>query len=399
MKYSFVTPRYGLEVVGGAELGARMLAERLVARKGWSVEVFTTCAVDHMTWANDYPAGSETINGVVVHRIPNSSGRPPEFFPFSERLLSAPSAATIAEAEQFIGLQGPGCPGLTDAVAASRSDLVAFYPYLYTTTVQVMPTVADRALIHPAAHDEPALHLPVFRSTMASAQAFVFQTRSERRLVERLFGVAGRPSIVVGLGFEPPVEGYGDRSPAREASELHGLGERPYVLSLGRVDGFKGSIMLASYFAAYKERRAGPLALVMAGPVTAQPPKHPDVHVLGPVSENEKWALIRGAQALVNPSPHEAFSIVLMEAWSQGVPVVVNAMCDATREHCERSNGGLWFSSYAELEVLLDRLTSSAELRTRLGENGRRYAEREFAWPAIIDSYAAFAERVAGQVR
>ena len=38
MKLAFVTPRYGLEVIGGAETAARMLAERLcrAARAGRS---------------------------------------------------------------------------------------------------------------------------------------------------------------------------------------------------------------------------------------------------------------------------------------------------------------------------------------------------------------------------
>ena len=39
---AFVTPRYGIEVIGGAETGARMLAERLAFVPGWEVEVMTS---------------------------------------------------------------------------------------------------------------------------------------------------------------------------------------------------------------------------------------------------------------------------------------------------------------------------------------------------------------------
>ena len=49
MKLAFVTPRYGADVIGGAELGARLLAERLAALDGWSVEILTTCARDAWT--------------------------------------------------------------------------------------------------------------------------------------------------------------------------------------------------------------------------------------------------------------------------------------------------------------------------------------------------------------
>ena len=57
MRARFVTPRYGPEVIGGAESGARQLAEHLVAESGWEAEVMTTCARDHLTWANELPAG------------------------------------------------------------------------------------------------------------------------------------------------------------------------------------------------------------------------------------------------------------------------------------------------------------------------------------------------------
>lgn len=396
MRYGFVVPRYGTEVLGGAELGARMLAERLVARLGWSVEVFTTCARDHMTWEDEYAAGDETINGVLVHRFPTVVGRPPRFFPYSERVLSHPTATTTAEAEEFVALQGPTCPALVDALPGSACDLFAFYPYLYATTVRALPGVSTRAVMHPAAHDEPALHLPVYRDAFASVQGLVFQTWSERDLVERLFPVGHLPQVVVGLGFEePPPGGAAGPLPAAVAS----LGGRPYLLSLGRVDGFKGTTMLAGFFAAYKERRPGPLALVLAGPVTAEPPAHPDVVVTGPVSEAEKWALLEGAASFVQPSPHEAFSIVLMEAWSRERAVMVNGRCAATREHCERSGGGLWFESYAQFEAAADRLVGDAALRALLGRRGRRFVEANFRWPVIVDRYATFAEGVLDRCR
>jgi glycosyltransferase involved in cell wall biosynthesis len=394
VRYAFVVPRYGTEVVGGAELGARMLAERLVAL-GWSVEVFTTCARDHMTWDDEYRPGDETVNGVLVHRFQVTVGRPRRFFSFSERVLSHPAAATVDEAEEFVDLQGPTCPELVDALPSSGCDLFAFYPYLYTTTVRALPAVGRRAVMHPAAHDEPALHLPVYRQTFAAVQGLVFQTWGERDLVERLFPVGQLPQIVVGLGLEERAASPGRPYPACVAS----LGDRPYVLSLGRVDGFKGTTMLAQFFAAYKGRRPGPLALVLAGPVTAEPPPHPDVVVTGPVDEEDKWALLEQAALFVQPSPHESFSIVLMEAWSRGRAVVVNGRCRATREHCERSGGGLWFESYAQFEAVLDRLLDDENFRCTLGRRGREFVKANFRWSTIVDRYAQFADRVVARCR
>ena len=79
MKLCFVVPRYGVEVIGGAESGARMLSEHLVAERGWEVEVITTCARDHQSWDNVYLAGDSLVNGVVVRRFPVVRGRAPGF--------------------------------------------------------------------------------------------------------------------------------------------------------------------------------------------------------------------------------------------------------------------------------------------------------------------------------
>jgi glycosyltransferase involved in cell wall biosynthesis len=391
LKFAFVVPRYGTEVVGGAELAARMVAERLVRQTDWHVEIFTTCAKDHVTWANEYPEGTETINGVVVHRFPTTSGRPQRFFSYSERVLSFPEATTLSEAEAFLELQGPGCEPLVEGLRHSDRDLFAFYPYLYTTTAKALPEVADRSIMHPAAHDEPALHLSVFRRPMTLSRGLVFHTFAERFLVQRLFPVASTPQIVMGLGFEEPSSELGA---AKAAADIAGIGERPYLLYVGRVEGFKGTTMLGTFFASYKQRRPGPLALVMAGPVNAQPPPHPDVIVLGPVDEADKWALLRGAIGFVHPSPHESFSIVLLEAWSEGLPVVVNGRCTVTHEQVARSGGGFWFDSYAEFEVVVDRLCEDAALRRVLGENGRAFVEENYRWPTIIDRYTSFVDLV-----
>jgi glycosyltransferase involved in cell wall biosynthesis len=391
LKFAFVVPRYGTEVVGGAELAARMIAERLVRQTNWQVEIFTTCAKDHVTWVNEYPEGTETINGVVVHRFPTTSGRPQRFFPYSERVLSFPEATTTSEAEAFLDLQGPGCEPLVDGLRNSDRDLFAFYPYLYTTTAQALPQVAERSIMHPAAHDEPALHLSIFRRPLILSRGLVFHTYAERFLVQRLFPVASTPQIVMGLGFEEPSS---DLGPGRDPGAIAGIGERPYLLYVGRVEGFKGTTMLGTFFASYKERRPGPLALVMSGPVNAQPPPHPDVIVTGPVDEADKWALMRGATAFVHPSTHESFSIVLLEAWSVGLPAVVNERCTVTYEQVARSGGGLWFDSYAQFEAVVDRLLEDGNLRRTLGENGRAFVEQNYRWPTIIDRYTSFVDLV-----
>ncbi len=247
-----------------------------------------------------------------------------------------------------------------------------------------MPAVAAPCVLHPAAHDEPALYLPVFEETFAGADALVFQTMAERRLVQQVHRVAQSPQILLGLGVSEVVEG------GRRGADVLGIGDRPYVVSVGRVDDHKGSSMLAAFFRAYKTRHPGPLALALVGPVAASIDPDDDVILTGTVSEADKWDIVRDAMVSISPSALEAFSLVVVESWVKSVPMVVNATCGATREHCERSGGGLWFGSYQQFEAVLERLSADPELRALLGANGHAYVEKYFQWPGLISRYARF---------
>ncbi len=393
MKLAFVTPRYGTEVIGGAETAARMLAERLCRRPGWSVEILTSCALDHLTWENTEPEGTTTLNGVTVRRFPTAGRRQLDYFELDAKLRVSPTTASLAESRRWVALNGPMCPGLVDAVAATDADVVACYPYLFATTVDAIATSPVPTVLHPAAHDEPALYLSAFRQSFRDVDGFVYHTRAERDLMEYAFANGARPQIVLGLGVNDPAGG------GRSGGAILGIGDRPYLCYLGRVDEHKGCGMLAEYFARYKERNPGDLALALVGPVSDNAPTHPDIVVTGTVSEADKWDILAGSSVMVNPSAYESFSLVVLEAWSLGVPVLVNASCAATMEHCRRSGGGLWFGSYRSFEVAVDRLLGDVDLRQRLGAAGRHYTARNYRWPSIIDRYVRFLGEVVARGR
>ena len=388
MKVAFVVPRYGPQVNGGAENAARALAEHLVSGPGWEVDVFTTCAVDAMTWADELEPVTEDIGGVTVHRFRSRAGRDAAFHDYSGPLLARVADATPDEAERWIDLQGPICPDVVTAAAESDADIVAFYPYLYYPTVRGLRLVGGRGVLHAAAHDEAPIRLPVFEDVFRSAAGLVFHTYGERRLVHHLFDVAQKPQIVLGLGVDA---GRGDAQQSR--TEL-GIGDRPYLCCVGRVDDQKGCGTLWRFFLAHKERHPGPLALVLAGQVVDRPPDHPDLIVPGPIDEATKWGLMAGSVALVSPSAMESFSLVVVEAWLSGVPVLVNGRCAATVEQCVRSGGGLWYSRFAEFDVALSRLMADRRLRDGLAQRGRRFAERNFSWPVVLRRYEQFLEGV-----
>lgn len=388
MKLGIVVPRYG-PVVGGAEHLMRRLGEELVARLGWQVDVFTTCAHSAATWEDVEEPGTSVLDGVAVHRFRSRRGRGADWGDIVSVADYAPGGLHPNTQREYFDGQGPLCPAVIDAAEASDADLVAFAPYLFWPTVEGVPRLGRRAVLHPCAHDETALHIGAMRSVFTSAAGLCFLSRAEADLAAGLFPVAATPQVVLGGGIEPP-------APVDPSVDLGrwGLADRPYVVCLGRVENGKGARLLDAAFRRYKERRPGPLALVFIGPALEQLDPHPDIVVTDMVDDADKWALLRGGQVLISPSAMESFSFVVLEGWQAGLPALVNALCGPTVEHCRAGRGGLWFDGYPTFEVALDRLLADRTFRAQLAASGLAYATRRFDWGVLVEMYAAFCDRV-----
>jgi glycosyltransferase involved in cell wall biosynthesis len=384
MKLAFVTPRYGEQVMGGAEGAARSLAEHLVADCGHDVEVYTTCALDHLSWADVLEPGTSTLNGVTVHRFRSTAGRDEKFSDLDARIRVAPNSRSMEDSLAWVVANGPVSESLVDALSSCDADVVAFYPYLFYMTVHGIERVSQPAVLHPAAHDEPSLYLPIFQRVFAAADGICFHTDAERALVEPVLHTAAADQIILGLGTGRAC-GTG-----RDGATLLGVSGRPYVVSVGRVDEQKGSTMLYEYFVEYKKRHPGPLALALVGPVSRPLPAHPDVVVPGIVSEEDKWDIVSGAEVAISPSAMESFSLVVLEAWVAQRAVMVNAVCGPTVEHVEASGGGLAFEGYLSFEVALERLLGDEQLRSQMGASGAAYVARRYDWPVLIRRYEQF---------
>ncbi|HXQ90008.1 MAG TPA: glycosyltransferase family 4 protein [Acidimicrobiales bacterium] len=389
MKLGLVVPRYGVDVVGGIEHWLRLLCEHLVAMKGWEVDVFTTGALSAATWADELAPGDSEIGGVTVHRRHSISGRDPRSGELSVVIGRGPTVIPDAVARRFVELVGPVCPDVLDDAAGSGCDLVAVTPYLFWPAVHATARLGRRVILHSAAHDEPELHLPIMRDVFASVGGFAYNSYGEQALVERTFPVAHLPASVIGATV---VEGSGDPEVARAALGL-APGE-PFVLCVGRVERAKGSHVLAELWRLYRQRRPGAPRLVLLGPVHEDLEGDDAVVVAGRQPEEVKWGALQGCAFVVTPSAWESFSLVVLEAWLAGAPVMVNRRCEATMEHCRRSGGGLWFFDYADFEAVADTLLADSALRELLVRNGRSYTRRVFNWGAIVDRYETLTQRI-----
>ena len=326
---------------------------------------------------------------MTVHRFGVRRTRTTGFDRHTDRLLAKLPDVSEQEALEWVDAQGPDSPALLDAIAAVDDGVLALYPYLYQPTVRGVTRARVPAVLHAAAHPEPPLAFPVFDRLFGSVAGLAHHSRAEQRLVAQRFACTRTtPQVVLGL----PIDDV-EADPLAARAAL-GLGDEPFVVYLGRVDRGKGVHDLVARFDAARRRR-GNGRLVLAGPVVDEPPRTPGVSVVGPVPEEEKAGLLAAADVLINPSPNESFSIVVLEAWLAGTPVLVNGWCEPMRNHCEDSGGGLWYTGPADFEVALDRLLDDPELRHRLARAGRRYVRREYGWPAVRGRYDALLERVA----
>ena len=197
------------------------------------------------------------------------------------------------------------------------------------------------------------------------------------------------PGVVVGIGSEVPAAVSPER--ARNKFGLHD----PFIVYVGRVDANKGCADLFEHFLAYLRRTGRPLDLVLVGRAVLDIPIHPRIRHLGFVSDEDKFDVMAGAELLVMPSYYESLSMVALEAWGLGRPVLANARCDVLVGQCLRSNAGLYYENAGEFGAALDTLLDTPDLAATLGANGRAYFGRHYAWPVIERRYLDMFERLA----
>jgi glycosyltransferase involved in cell wall biosynthesis len=385
---AFVVQRYGVGVAGGSESLARAVAERLGPTH--RVTVFTTCALDYVTWRNELPEGRAEENGVTVRRFPVEEERNlAAFNAFSETLYDRPH--TREDELQWLRRQGPYVPELVQTLGkeAERYVAVVFFTYLYYPTCLGLRAAPQRAVLVPTAHDEPPLRFELYREVFSLPRAFAFLTSAEERLVRGRFELGTVPAMVAGMGVEVP-----DAVDVESLRARHHL-DRPWILYAGRIDAGKGCAEMLSFYKRYRRKAAQAPDLVLIGRQALPDIGGKGVRYLGYLPEGEKAAAIAGAQAVVCPSPYESFSIVLLEGMALGVPGLVNARSEVMKDHCLRSDAGLFYEDADEFEEALALLVGQPSLRRALGANGRSYVEQHYRWDIVLGRWRSLLDRVA----
>lgn len=383
-RLGFVPPRFGDEVIGGAEAVVKEAAFGL-ADRGWDVEVLTTCARDHFTWANEYPPGESRAGKVVVRRFPTVLDTPRAERGLYEQAIHAGSPLTLHDQQRWMN-DDLRVPELFHFLLdhASEYDALIFAPYMFWTTFACGQVAPERTILMPCLHDEPYAYLELFKPLFSGSHAMWFLSEPEHQLAHRIFTLPARHEVT-GAGLHIP-----ERYDADGFRRRHGI-EGRFVLYAGRREGGKGWEQLLAAFDRAVARHDLPFSLVTMGVGDVNPPSSIADRVidLGFLPDDERNDAFAAADAYVQPSRYESFSRTIMEAWLAGTLVIANGASEVVSWHCERSGAGLTYDDEFELGHALAFVADNPAAATTLADRGRRYVLDNYQWSAVLDRMEA----------
>ena len=425
MKIAFIVQRYGTEILGGSEYHCRLIAERLAPKH--QVEVFTTCAQDYITWKNEYPEGTDRIRGVTVRRFANARTRDIDAFNrYSEWIFN--SAHTREDEVEWLRQQGPWCPALQEYIERNHSqyDILVFFTYLYAPTVLGVAVAPHKSILVPTAHDEPAIHLSIYKEMFSAPAGVAYNTDVERRFLTTHFSIRAIEEETVGCGVdlsqaqvyqhdkseeelkdepEPSEPMPDDERPPSWRPHLAGRGvlfkrrhrlHGSLALYGGRIDPGKGCEELIEYFSTYVQD-GGDASLVLMGVKLMPLPEEPFIHFAGRLPDNERLQALEAATVVVVPSPYESLSLLALEAFAVGTPILANARSEVLVDHCHKSNAGLYYADRDEFVEAMKLLVADHRLRAAMGRNGRAYVRKNYRWDVILAKYERMFAKLRGR--
>ena len=188
----------------------------------------------------------------------------------------------------------------------------------------------------PCFHEEAYIYMNIFKEAFSNIRGMIFNAEPERILTERVYDTTNQKLITPGLGLDTSLTCDGERF--RTKFDI--------IVSLGFVN------------------------------------------------DEDKFDGISGAKALVLPSKCESLSMVVLEAFTQKVPVLVNAFCEVLKAHYMKSNGGFYYNNQQEFIEYLQYMLEHPDLSRTMGENGAAYVEQNYQWKVIVDKLRYLIEYV-----
>jgi glycosyltransferase involved in cell wall biosynthesis len=390
MKIAFVIPWYGENIPGGAETECRTTAENL-QKAGFEVEILTTCVKDFLSdWNTDYfKEGVYQVNHIPVRRF-SVRKRDTVLFDSINYKLMRNQKISIKEEEIFIQeMINSDNLNIYIRERGLDYDFFLFIPYMFGTTYYGSQIHPEKSIIIPCLHDEIYAFLSVYKKMFKQVVALIFLSEPEKNLANCLFQPTCK-QIVLGGGID--TEFSFDPERFRKKYKIF----EPFILYAGRKDSGKNVPLLLDFFKRFKQANLSNLKLVLIGSGNICIPSKckKEIIDLGFVSQQDKYDAYTAAIILCQPSVNESFSIVIMEAWLCGTPVLVHADCAVTKDHCMKSNGGLFFKNYDEFEGCVNYFANNPKKSSMMAENGKKYVTDNYSWDRIVLRYKNFLSEI-----
>jgi glycosyltransferase involved in cell wall biosynthesis len=239
-------------------------------------------------------------------------------------------------------------------------------------------------------HGKPLLQLPHFHiddefyhwksyyAALRQADTVISSPKAAERL---FFAKIGCRCSYLPFGVDVDLGAQGAED--REFEKLYPF-DLPYVLVLGRKDRAKRyQLVLDAIKTVNAEGRQCNVVLIGRDEDgLAISPE--DAVYLGGQPDNVVKAALRQALCLITMSTSESFGIVILEAWAQRRPVIVNRACVASAELVEDGLNGL-IAGQDDLSEKISWLLSHREEADQMGINGYTNVCRNFTWPVLAD--------------
>lgn len=392
-KIGFVIPWYGENIPGGAEMEVREVTAHL-QKAGMEVEILTTCVKEFTAdWnENYYAVGTAVVDDITVRRFPVRR-RDTEAFDRVNRKLMQRQRITLQEEKTFVE-EMVNSPQLYEYLrdASEEYGLYVFIPYMFGTTYYGMQVCPEKSVLIPCFHDEAYVYMRLFRQNYVKARGMIYNAMPEMELANKVYDFTGTEQICMGIGMDTHITA--DPDAFRRQTGI----DQPFLLYAGRKDVGKNVHTLLRYFAEWKQRQQDDLQLVLigGGEIAIPSSVQEDVHDLGFVTPQEKYNAMAAAELLCQPSHNESFSLVIMESWLCGRPVLVSSHCAVTKDFAKRSNGGLYFQDYFEFEGCVRYLLDHPAEAAALGANGGAFVRENFEWDVIVEKYRSFFGKLMG---
>jgi O-antigen biosynthesis protein len=372
LRVAVVSFRYGADFAGGAEHSLSILAATL-HRAGHAVEVFTTCTRSENHWANDLPEGTVEIDGLRAHRFRIEAHDRDRHLHSVRAILEADGPVTDDLEREYL-LHSIHSSRLLDRLnqRIEEFDAIVVGPYLHGLTCDIARAFPEKTLLLPCFHDEPFAHLRIWLDAYSRVGCILYHSPEERDLAESMLGLNHPGGFCIGTYLES--RAGADRERGRTAIPSG----RRYVVYCGRYSARKNLPLLLHHARHYAELHPERFIFAFMGEGEVAVPQEKWARDLGFVDREKKGDILAGADALVQLSQNESLSLVALEAWVQGTPVIAHRACPPLAGHLRRCHGGWAVDSFQTFAAALDALWEQPEQGRLRGQRGRAYVMEQY---------------------